>query len=151
MVAMLSTRMRDRNAVCSRGTVAPMAALLRVSAGVLLLVTLASCGGDAPGPTDDAGALCTTSEDCDDGLFCTGEEACSPLSVEADARGCVPGAAPCAGANQTCSEATEECITECDPTAMDEDSDGYDSVACGGADCDDTDANRFPATSSTAT
>lgn len=115
------------------------------SSGALVL----GCGGSEHA-TPDAG-VCAAASDCDDGVFCTGEEACSPLSAEADARGCVPGAAPCAGANQTCSEATEECITECDPTAMDEDSDGYDSVACGGADCDDTDANRFPATSSTAT
>jgi hypothetical protein len=31
----------------------------------------------------------------------------------------------------------------CDPTG-DHDNDGFDSVACGGSDCDDADANRFP-------
>ncbi len=143
MVAMLSTRMRDRNAVCSRGTVAPMAALLRVSAGVLLLVTLASCGGDAPGPTDDAGALCTTSEDCDDGLFCTGTIVCSPASPSADARGCVAPVGGACLAGQLCSEATQTCTTDCAVT-RDADGDGHQAVLCGGDDCDDSDALRFP-------
>ena len=43
---------------------------------------------------------CTASAECDDGLFCTGEETCA-------LDGCHPGSDPCPGA--ACDEANDEC------------------------------------------
>lgn len=48
--------------------------------------TLSIDGGGAP-PPSTIGMACTTSVECDDGLYCNGEEAC-------DADECVAGAAP---------------------------------------------------------
>ncbi|MBK7777969.1 MAG: hypothetical protein IPI43_28295 [Sandaracinaceae bacterium] len=85
--------------------------------------------------------LCTANTDCDDGVFCNGAERCMPSSTAAGADGCVVGVAPCI-ANMTCDEAADTCGTAC--TDGDMDGDGHDAVACGGDDCDDTDADRFP-------
>ncbi len=41
-----------------------------------------------------------------------------------------------------CSESMHECHEGC--ATPDVDGDGHDSIACGGDDCDDTDAHRFP-------
>jgi hypothetical protein len=57
----------------------------------------------------------------------------------ADARGCIPGDAPC-GPTETCDESANDCRTICE----DLDGDGYEAVACGGDDCDDADATRYP-------
>ncbi|MBK6578358.1 MAG: putative metal-binding motif-containing protein [Sandaracinaceae bacterium] len=80
----------------------------------------------------DAGASCPTP--CDDGLFCNGVELC----VEGL---CAPGIAPCGG-QLRCVEADLMCCFFCE--MFDGDGDGVDSVLCGGADCDDDDAGRFP-------
>ncbi len=75
--------------------------------------------------------------DCDDGVFCNGEERCVPSS---GGGACAPGdAPPCAGA---CDEEADECEGGC--VDGDRDRDGVDSIACGGTDCDDSDPNRFP-------
>lgn len=90
----------------------------------------------------DATNVCATSDDCDDGLFCNGAEQCSPEDATADSFGCVPGVDPCL-AEQSCSEDEGRCQTLCDMNG-DADGDGHDAIDCGGDDCDDADANRFP-------
>jgi len=112
--------------------------------------TLSACGdddvtavdgsvGDDLGRDSDARVICGADVDCNDGLFCNGREMCAPASTSADVRGCVPGDAPCS-AGETCDEVTNDCRTSCD----DLDGDGRTAVACGGDDCDDADATRFP-------
>jgi hypothetical protein len=92
---------------------------------------------EAGGP--DAGS-CTAATDCDDGTFCNGAEACDRTSPAADARGCVlASAGPCG--TRSCNETTDAC--EGCPTP-DADGDGHAATACGGDDCDDANAARFP-------
>ncbi|MFK7990284.1 MAG: MopE-related protein, partial [Sandaracinaceae bacterium] len=112
-------------------------------------LSLCACGDD-PLPEDagpdatvqvDAGtrpSLCARAADCDDGLYCNGEETCEPGGADADARGCVPGAMPCAAAR--CDEDADDCSCE----NPDNDGDGEAAIGCGGADCDDDDGARFP-------
>ncbi len=92
-----------------------------------------ACGGDDDGTTFDGGGCDPTS--CDDGLFCNGTEACI-------AGACSPGAPPCTGV-LLCNESMDRCESPgCD--FPDADEDGVESALCGGADCDDADADRFP-------
>ncbi|MBP7682315.1 MAG: hypothetical protein KBB95_10495, partial [Deltaproteobacteria bacterium] len=111
-------------------------------ARILLLAAVVSGCGEAETSVDagaDADAPCTNAAGCDDGLFCTGMESCTPDSPLADARGCIAAAAPpCAVA--MCNEAEDIC-GGCDD---DLDGDGARSIACGGNDCDDDDETRFP-------
>lgn len=90
----------------------------------------------------DGGVGCSANADCDDGAFCNGAEACMPANTDAGASGCVPGSSPCAS-GQTCDEASDSCKTACQVNA-DADGDGSASVACGGADCDDSNAAVAP-------
>lgn len=105
-----------------------------------------ACGDDGGGGTDtappDVGDVCSSDEACDDGLFCNGTEACLPDSPAADALGCVRGDNPCLE-GQRCDADALECRSLCSVIA-DADGDGVDAIACGGADCDDTNPNRFP-------
>ena len=115
-----------------------MTALSRIA---LLATLAAACSGPAaPGDAGpDAPVTCASDDDCDDGRFCTGVERCAPGSSAADARGCAPAEAPpCAVA--MCDEA----LDRCDGCDDDLDGDGVRSIPCGGTDCDDADANRFP-------
>ncbi len=91
----------------------------------------------------DAGS-CTRDIDCTDGVFCNGVERCMPGGPGADIRGCAPAltASPCLAA-QRCVEASARCESECDRTG-DADGDGHRALSCGGDDCDDGDAMRFP-------
>lgn len=104
--------------------------------GILVFVGVIGCGDDDIAM--DAGGAdvgpCTTDLQCDDGLFCNGAEAC-----QSDM--CTSGEAPCS-AGQACSEALSACTGNCDTS--DADGDGFDSIACGGEDCDDTDTDRYP-------
>ena len=124
----------------------------REAVALLAGLLLAACecgpgsGGDGGatrdgGTTPDGGAvvLCEAARDCDDGLFCTGVEACRPGDAQAGSDGCAPGTPPCSAA--ACDEAGDAC--NCGD-AGDSDGDGHDSLACGGDDCDDDDAERFP-------
>ncbi|HEY0839121.1 MAG TPA: hypothetical protein VGD74_02940 [Vulgatibacter sp.] len=52
--------------------------------------------------------VCESNEDCDDGLFCTGVEACDPEDPESDDFGCRPGQLPCY-ATEICDEASHTC------------------------------------------
>ena len=119
------------------------------------LFSLAACS--APAPSDggadgardasdaiDAVTPCATDQDCNDNVFCNGVERCNPGLAGADARGCVrpSPATPCLS-GQTCNEATRRCDETCGSNP-DVDGDGHRSTACGGDDCDDADANRYP-------
>lgn len=84
---------------------------------------------------EDAGPRCVF-EECDDGMFCNGQERC-----EGDA--CVPGAPPCLEP-LVCNEAAVRCETPAGCDAPDADGDGVARPSCGGDDCDDTDPDRFP-------
>ncbi len=90
-------------------------------------------------PTLAQAATCTTDRDCSDGLFCDGVERCRPTDAGADARGCVRAISPCRS-DQRCDEGANRCVTIC----WDRDGDGHQDVACGGDDCDDADASRYP-------
>lgn len=86
-----------------------------------------------------AQGLCTSDAMCDDGRFCNGLERCAPASSAADSSGCVPAdSMPCAPG--ICDEDSDRCLGSC----TDADGDGFEDVACGGSDCDDSDANRYP-------
>ncbi|NOY94464.1 MAG: hypothetical protein GXP55_25080 [Deltaproteobacteria bacterium] len=122
---------------------------------VLGTLILMACGGGG-GPEDaglndaamdssraDTGAgICSANAECDDGLFCNGAETCAPDDPTAAVDGCAPAEAACL-AGQTCDEDADRCLTACDRNG-DADGDGHDSIDCGGDDCDDADANRFP-------
>ncbi|MCB9618133.1 MAG: hypothetical protein H6721_28240 [Sandaracinus sp.] len=101
------------------------------------------CGGDDAPPTGDGGTpfVCASDTDCDDGLFCNGVETCAP-GEGADGRGCVAGTPPCLE-SQRCLADEGRCVTSC-AVEPDADGDGVDAAECGGADCDDTDPDRFP-------
>ncbi len=90
----------------------------------------------------DSSTSCARDAECDDGRFCNGSEQCRPDAAEADARGCVPAVTPCA-ATQTCDETADACRADCG-LAPDADGDGHEAEDCGGDDCDDGDASRFP-------
>jgi len=100
----------------------------------LLCASLLACGDDDTPMDVDAGASCTTDDECDDGVFCNGVETCAGR--------CVAGDSPCV-AGQTCDEDAATCVTECSVDA-DADDDGVMARECGGTDCDDSDPERFP-------
>ena len=112
---------------------------------VTLFTTIAGCG-DSPSPLPDASVFvptCAVDLQCSDGVFCNGEERCAPQDPEADARGCAPPATDACLPGQTCQEGARLCETVC-AMETDADGDGHDALACGGDDCDDSDADRFP-------
>ncbi len=114
-----------------------MRAFLRSTLALAALLFIA-CGDDAP-PTEDP--VCTEDAQCDDGIFCNGTETCSPSATGASALGCVAGANPCP-ANEACIETMATCDDSC--SMPDGDGDGVDRIDCGGDDCDDMDADRYP-------
>lgn len=93
-------------------------------------------------PPSLGGTRCARHEDCSDGAFCNGAEACDPEATDADDRGCVPGSAPCLE-GQSCEEVGQVCVTDCSLNP-DADRDGHDALECGGDDCDDSDADVNP-------
>jgi len=146
-------------------------------AGVLLVLAVAACGGgDGPvamqtdgggGASGDSGGgvdagdagdaqlptMCATEADCDDGVFCNGEEACDPGASGAHpVTGCVTrNPIACddgiACTLDACVETTRACLF----SPPDSDQDGHPDAACLdanqeplGDDCDDEDATRFP-------
>ena len=106
----------------------------------IVFVLLVSCGSDDGGGVADASPVCSRAADCDDEVFCNGDERCEPESAAADSQGCVPGDPPCT--QNRCDEEAAEC--RADPGCIDGDGDGRLAAECGGDDCDDTDRNRFP-------
>ncbi len=140
---------------------------LRTALLGLLATALVACGGPAhtdamsdgspmdamidaslDGPPRDVmdvvSTVCTGDLQCTDGVYCNGAERCMPGAVGADARGCLAAspATPCL-TGQMCDEAQQRCMTQC-AHALDADGDGHRASDCGGDDCDDSDANRFP-------
>jgi hypothetical protein len=112
---------------------------LRRTARTILLF-LVACGDDsAPGDAGTArlDAASCTPERCSDGVYCNGDETCSATGD------CIAATEPRCASGQTCSEVEDRCRTECDVSG-DADGDGADSSDCGGNDCDDGDARRFP-------
>jgi hypothetical protein len=113
----------------------------------LPMLMASTCGGDdAPEYIsaycfNNPGHDCVTDADCDDDVFCNGQERCMPGNSEADGCGCMRAspATPC-GANETCNEA----MLRCEMCRTDADGDGHTAPECGGDDCDDNDPNRFP-------
>ena len=103
------------------------------------LAAYVGCGDDdAPPPDASPSELCEANSECDDGRFCNGAERCDPDDDGADEIGCVDGELPCPGL--MCDEETDMCTDEC----IDGDGDGALPMNCGGDDCDDNDAERFP-------
>ncbi|MCB9611814.1 MAG: putative metal-binding motif-containing protein [Sandaracinus sp.] len=94
-----------------------------------LVAALWACGGD-DAPSDGGVLTCGSDEACDDGLFCNGRERCV-------ANVCTSTTAPC---DDTCDEGTDTCEGGC----PDADGDGAADATCGGTDCDDADADRYP-------
>jgi hypothetical protein len=95
------------------------------------------------GPIDvgppDSPSPCRGDRECDDGLFCTGEERCSGgICVSAPF---VCPSDPCR--DGLCDESRDLCVVRPSPRA-DSDGDGSPSIACGGSDCDDTNATISP-------
>jgi hypothetical protein len=110
----------------------------RVPSLTLLLLTVA-CG--SPPSIDggtDASSACVVDDDCA-GAFCDGERRC--VGTSSGARECVVVRSACDSAS-ICDEAMRRCIRTCD--LGDADGDGVDAVECGGSDCDDGDADRYP-------
>ena len=98
---------------------------------------------DASMPQPDSGPqLCARNLDCSDGVFCNGAERCEP-GAGADEHGCRAATEARCLPGQTCDEEVNRCLTQCDVSG-DADGDGDDSIDCGGTDCDDADARRFP-------
>jgi hypothetical protein len=99
-------------------------------------LVLFACSADAGGfdPDDDAG-MTGCAEVCDDGDFCNGVERCV-------AGACVDGEPPCAG-ELRCDAENERCLSASCETP-DADGDGEAAIACGGADCDDSDPDVRP-------
>lgn len=106
----------------------------------LMLVPVA-CGAPSE-PAGDAGTSCIAHEECDDGTFCNGAELCLPVAGS-NRFACAAPAAPACEAGESCNETDGVCETSCE-AEDDLDGDGVASVACGGSDCDDDDASRFP-------
>ncbi|MDH5491568.1 MAG: putative metal-binding motif-containing protein, partial [Myxococcales bacterium] len=118
---------------------------------ILLAFAASACGGDGATPADagggdaarDAWSGCSSPIECDDGLFCNGAERCMPGASGAGADGCLAAeSSPCLP-SQRCDESSARCLSDCelDPDA---DGDGVSSLDCGGSDCDDADAERYP-------
>jgi len=106
-----------------------MRALRFFFASLALFACSADDGGLDPG--DDAGTT-GCAEACDDGDFCNGVERCV-------AGACVDGEPPCVG-ELRCDAENERCLAAFCETP-DADGDGDAAIACGGRDCDDTNAD----------
>ncbi|WP_144394519.1 MopE-related protein [Pleionea sediminis] len=89
---------------------------------------------------------CRTASDCNDGVYCNGEETCH-VTRQRNRKGeiikefgvCQAGVNPCERGWQ-CLNREASCKRPCE----DKDGDGHHALKCGGDDCDDRDPNRFP-------
>jgi hypothetical protein len=89
------------------------------------------------------GAPCLFHADCDDGVFCNGDELCIPSDARSNRLGCVrPLPIRCLPGREDCNEGAQVCEIHC--AHPDADGDGHRSTSCGGDDCDDNDASRYP-------
>lgn len=93
------------------------------------------CNSSPPPVGPDAGPECLRDQDCNDGFFCSGVERCIDGSCEPGNVACPPPL--------LCDEAAGRCESPgCE--FPDADGDGREAIECGGDDCDDADATRFP-------
>jgi hypothetical protein len=89
---------------------------------------------------------CRNKSECNDGVFCNGEEVCA-VTRQRNSQGvivkevgvCQAGTNPCDRGWQ-CRNAEAVCLEPCE----DRDGDGFKAITCGGDDCDDRDPNRYP-------
>lgn len=102
-----------------------------LGAMIVAMTASSGCGDDGGALDGGVGAPCESASDCDNAVFCDGDEAC----VDGV---CEPGTPPC---ELGCDETTDACSMRC---RDDEDADGHISIDCGGDDCDDLDAERYP-------
>jgi hypothetical protein len=110
----------------------------------LLSCVVAACDAGTPSVEDASVDLtCVLDRECQDGVFCNGEERCMPGATDANERGCVLALGVTCPLGYGCDEEERFCRIEC-ASAADGDGDGHVAVACGGDDCDDADPNRFP-------
>ncbi len=90
---------------------------------------------------------CQFNADCSDGIFCNGQEVCRSRDDDGVTRcECQPppeDTIPCNDERATCDEVQNACLWEC-MIEPDADNDGVWNTECGGSDCDDNDADRFP-------
>lgn len=86
--------------------------------------------------------ICTTDNECSDGVFCNGVERCIPGLAGVDFRGCHAAGSRNCRIGQICNEANGTCTTDCGGVMRDADGDGQVAVVCGGIDCDDHDPTR---------
>ena len=96
-------------------------------------------GGDAADLPTEEPVPCTDDDDCDNGIFCDGEETCD------DDGECQPGEEPDCEDGEECT--TNFCDTDsdtCDSRPKDEDDDGYIDEECDGTDCDDDNPDIYP-------
>jgi hypothetical protein len=100
-------------------------------------------GSDATRDTagDSEVPPCPNDEACNDHVFCNGLERCTATGCRSPSP-----ATPCS-AGEMCNEAMQRCDSVC----PDMDTDGHRAAACGGDDCDDTDATASRAIQSAAT
>ncbi len=105
-------------------------------------VSNSNAGGAENNGDSEKGTICEEDKECSDGVFCNGTERCDPESDRANSFGCVQEESPCLS-SQTCDEDEGRCATDCAVT-QDADEDGSLAAECGGDDCDDSDADRFP-------
>jgi hypothetical protein len=116
---------------------------MRLTFALLLTATLAGCGG-----TEVLSIGCVHDSDCNDRIFCNGEETCQAMGGNTTA--CVRTPRDCSAMSSTCGPGyCDETLRECVSTMADVDGDGSVSDACCNAlgcgdDCDDNDANRYP-------
>lgn len=83
--------------------------------------------------------------DCNDGLFCNGEEICDPVNGDPET-GCLTGIniPSCNDGDDCTSDICSEEAGRCIHTPADRDGDGFGDILCGGTDCDDLDPEINP-------
>jgi hypothetical protein len=110
---------------------------MRVAAFALISVaSLAGCGAES------LDIACMRDSDCDDHVFCNGEETCVGRGRSTT---CVRVPRDCSALNGACGPAVcNESARSCERAPSDVDGDGHDSIVCGGDDCDDNDSGRYP-------
>ncbi len=95
--------------------------------------------------TEEEPQTCTLNSDCDDGLYCNGQESCT---VEGT---CVAGSEmDCDDSDPCTMDLCVEDSADCSNSPLDADGDGFvaqlgpGGESCGGADCDDGAASVYP-------
>lgn len=89
---------------------------------------------------------CRTNTDCNDGVYCNGEEVCHITRIRNNKREIVKEVGVCQAGIFPC-ERGWQCVNSeafCKRPCEDKDGDGYKALKCGGNDCDDRNPNRFP-------